>query len=324
MIFAQFPHRLSSTVLAVACLSACQPAPDSAIVAAAEPPVEPAAAPAASTTVPFEFVRNEIILDTAIGDSSPNRFMFDCGVDPSVIDLALARRLGIPVDESQADQAAGAGDGQGLTVMPSSIPDLAIGEMDFEPVDALAADLSPFSEVLGFPLAGILGYSFLDGRVVRIDYPARQVTIATDAGALGPPATPVTQRHVVPLEFSSDEELIPVFDLVIDGQAVSVTLDSGSSGGLELFPAATGRLGLEDEKAAGETVESLGARGRRTLTEGVLEDVGLGPFTIAELPTRFSDRNITDHARDGNAGNALFQNFVLTLDYVNGEVVFEQ
>ncbi len=308
----QFPRRLPSIMLGLACLSACQAAP------------LPEAEPAVATTVPFEFVRNEIILDTAIGDSSPNRFMFDCGVDPSVIDLALAHRLGIPVDESQAEQAAGAGDGQGLIVMPSSIPDLVIGETGFEPVEALAADLSPFSEVLGFPLAGILGYSFLDGRVVRIDYPARQVTIATDAEALGPSATPVTQRHVVPLEFSSEEELIPVFDLVIDGQAVSVTLDSGSSGGLELFPAAIERLGLEDEKAAGEAVESLGARGRRTLTEGVLENVGLGPFTIAELPTRFGDRNITDHARDGNAGNSLFQNFVLTLDYVNGEVIFEQ
>lgn len=136
--------------------------------------------------------------------------------------------------------------------------------------------------------------------------------------------TPVTQPYVLPLRFSSDEELIPVFDLVIEGETVSVTLDTGSSGGLELFPAAVTRLGLQDEKATDQSTEALGARGRRTLTRGVLSHVGLGPFTIAQLPTRFGEHGITDEARDGDTGNLLFQDFVLTLDYVNGEVIFEQ
>lgn len=304
----KIPSLIMAAIFLVACQSARVPPP----------------APAVVTTVPFEFVHNEIIIDAAIGDSAPHRFLLDCGVDPSVIDLALARRLGIDIDETQAEEAAGAGDGAGLTVMPSSIPGLAIQDRTFDPIVALAADISPFSSALGFPLAGILGHSFFDQRVVRIDYPARQVMIGTDADAFGPPVTPVTQRYVLPLRFSSDEDLIPVFDLVIEGETVSVTLDTGSSGGLELFPAAVTRLGLEDEKAAGEATDALGARGRRTLTKGVLSHVGLGPFTIADLPTRFGERSFTEGGRDGNAGNQLFQDFVLTLDYVNGEVIFEQ
>jgi len=305
-------RQIPSSIMAAIFLVACQ----SARVA---PP-----APAVVTTAPFEFAHNQIIIDAAIGDSAPQRFLIDCGVDPSVIDLTLARSLGIEIDETQAGEATGAGDGEGLAVMLSSIPDLAIQEMKFVPIVALAADISPFSGALGFPLAGILGHSFLEHRIVRIDYPARQVTIGTEASAFAPPATTVTRRYVVPLKFNSEEQLIPVFDLMIDGEIVSVTLDTGSSGGLELFPAAVKRLGLEDEKAAGEATEALGARGLRKLTKGSLANVGLGPFVIAELPTHFSERSISGEVREGNAGNQLFQNFVLTLDYVNGEVIFEQ
>jgi predicted aspartyl protease len=305
------------TITSALVLGACQSAHAPAAMA-------PVTVPAAVTTVPFELVHNEIIINTAIGESAPQRFMLDCGVDPSVIDLTLARTLGIEIDETEVGEATGAGDGEGLAVMLSSIPDLAIQDMTFDPIVALAADISPFSEALGFPLAGILGHSFLENRIVRIDYPARQLTIGTDIGAFGPPATAVTERYVVPLKFNSEEELIPVFDLVINGEMVTVTLDTGSSGGLELSPSAVTRLSLEAEKAAGETTEALGARGLRTLTNGSLSDVGLGPFVIAELPTHFGERSLSAVAVEGNAGNKLFQNFVLTLDYVNGEVIFQQ
>lgn len=285
----------------------------------APPPIAPAA-----TTVPFAFVHNEIIIDAAIGGSAPHRFMLDCGVDPSAIDQVLARDLGIEIDETEVGEASGAGDGPGLAVMESSIPGLVIGTMAFDPIAALAADLSPFGQALELPLAGILGHSFLAHHVVRIDYPARQVTIALHREALAPPATRVTRRLVVPLRFNSDDDPTPVFDLDIDGEIVTVTLDTGSSGGLELFPAAVERLGLEDEKASGEVTEALGARGLHKLTQGQLDKVGLGPFAISGLDTRFSERSAEGEIRDGNAGNELFQNFVLTLDYVNGEIVFEQ
>ena len=142
--------------------------------------------------------------------------------------------------------------------------------------------------------------------------------------ALGLPATGVTRRLVLPLRFNSDDDPTPVFDLDIDGATVTVTLDTGSSGGLELFPAAVERLGLEDEMASGEVTEALGARGLHKLIRGQLDTVGLGPFAISGLDTRFSERRAERDIRDGNAGNKLFQNFVLTLDYVNGEIVFEQ
>lgn len=283
-----------------------------------------APAPAPITTIPFEFRKNEIILQATPAGGLPLNFMLDTGVDPSAIDTATANQLGATVDRSGAGEAAGAGDGPGLEVMPAMIPVLSIGGTSFPPVEALAADLSGFGAALELDLAGILGHSFLEGRVVRIDYAAKRIDIAAFREALPPPVTPVKQSYTVPFNMNSEDDPTPVFELIVEGQPVIVTLDTGSSGGLELFSAATERLGLDEVAAAGEDSTALGARGERTLKRGVLDNVRLGPFSVPELDVRYSDHGATGEAREGNSGNRLFSHFVLTLDYTTHELVFEK
>jgi len=275
-------------------------------------------------TSSIELRGGQIILDASIGDSLPQRFMVDCGVDPSVIDLNTARRLSIPVDTSSVGEAEGLGDGPGLEIMHAPIPEIKIAGTSLGEVDALAADLSRFGEALRMELAGILGYSFFDGRVVRIDYPAEQISIARSASDLPPPTTHVTERHLVPLRFLSDDDPIPVFDVIVNGQTITVTLDTGSSGGIELFAETVTRLGLEEARAEGVESSALGARGTRTITKGTLNNVGVGPLIISELEVRYSERGHSDDVRDGNAGNRLLRNFVVTLDYVDRQVIFER
>ena len=289
-------------------LSACQTAP----------------APEPITTVPFEFRKNEIILQATPAEGAPLNFMLDTGVDPSAIDISVANRLDVPIDRSGSGEAAGTGEGPGLDVMPAMLPVLTIGGTDFPPIEALAADLSGFGAALEIDLAGILGRSFLEGRVVRIDYKSRLIDIAADRRSLPPPSTPVSQSYTVPFRVNSDDDPTPVFGIVIENQPVTVSLDTGSSGGLELFTAATERLGLVEEAAAGEESRALGARGERTLKSGVVENVGLGPFILPEIDVRYSDHGAIGEVREGNSGNRLFRHFVLTLDYTAHELVFEQ
>lgn len=282
----------------------------------------PLAAPV--TTLPFDFQKNEIIVEVYLAEGELLKFMLDTGVDPSAIDTAVADRLGVVVDKSVAGEAAGTGGGRGLVVMPAMIPVMTIGGTDFPPIDALAADLSGFGAALNIELAGILGRSFLEGRVVRIDYGAQRIDIAETRAALPPPMTPVRQSYSVPFDFNSEEDPTPVFEIMVEGQPVIVSLDTGSSGGIELFADAAQRLGLSGAAEAGEDVTALGARGERTLKRGLLENVGLGPFTVPELDVRFSDLGADGGVREGNTGNRLFRHFVLTLDYTRHELVFEK
>ena len=282
----------------------------------------PLAAPV--TTLPFDFHKNEIIVEAYPAEGEVLNFMLDTGVDPSAIDTAVADRLSVVVDKSVAGEAAGTGDERGLVVMPAMIPVMTIGGTDFPPIDALTADLSGFGAALNIELAGILGHSFLEGRVVRIDYGPQRIDIAENRAALPPPVTPVRQSYSVPFDFNSVEDPTPVFEIMVEGQPVIVSLDTGSSGGIELFADAAQRLGLSGVAEAGEDVTALGARGERTLKRGVLDNVGLGPFTIPELDVRFSDHGADGGVREGNAGNRLFRHFVLTLDYTRHELVFEK
>jgi Aspartyl protease len=48
--------------------------------------------------VPFEFHHNEIILQVRVGGKGPFNMMLDTGTDPSAVDLATARELGLKLD----------------------------------------------------------------------------------------------------------------------------------------------------------------------------------------------------------------------------------
>ena len=48
--------------------------------------------------VPFDFYRNEIIVQVTVNGKGPFSMMLDTGTDPSVVDLARARETGLKLD----------------------------------------------------------------------------------------------------------------------------------------------------------------------------------------------------------------------------------
>ena len=274
--------------------------------------------------IPIRTPKNVPLVEAQLDQSGPLLFLLDTGVDPSVIDIETARAHNIPVDESVVGEAAGSGDGKGLAVMRSSIDRLVINGHSYDQIDALAADLSPFSKALDVSLAGILGHSFLTGRIIRIDYPAKEIAIATDAEQLPPSTTRTNLHYAVPLRFNSEDDRIPVFDISVRGMRVAVSLDTGKSSGVEFFQSATDRLGLEDAAQTGAAESRLGARGARQVTAGELDRIRLGPFNVENAKVSFSNKLSAGELREGNAGNAFLQGFVVTINYATGSISFEQ
>lgn len=265
-----------------------------------------------------------MLISASVKGSDTHGAFIDTGVDPSVVDVSFARALGLPVDESVSGEAEGSGDGQGLRVMQATIEGLSLNNRLFDPIDAVAADLSSFGSALNSDLVLILGYSFMQDRIVRFDYQAGEIVIADSQSTLRPPTTPVTKEHRVPLKFNSAEDVIPVFEIRVQGEPVTVSLDTGKSGGIEFYDSAVDRLGLKQASDAGEQETRHGARGSRTVSAGVLDVISVGSFDVENARVSFSDKKPSGEVREGNAGNAFLRNFVVTVDYVNGELVFEQ
>lgn len=104
----------------------------------------------------FDYPKHQIVLDAAMNGESDFSFLLDSAVDPSVVDAELAESYNLIVSE-ETRQAEGAGDEEGLDIQLAKIAGLSVGGAAFEPIEAVAADLSSFDDALSRDIAGILG-----------------------------------------------------------------------------------------------------------------------------------------------------------------------
>ena len=101
--------------------------------------------------VPFDLVGNQVVVEIKIGGRGPFACLLDTAVAPSVVDLTLARELGLRVHDDLPGEAAGQGS-EGATFYPSELPDVRLGELEV---------------------------GFLQHTVLTLDYPRRELYIAS-------------------------------------------------------------------------------------------------------------------------------------------------
>ena len=93
--------------------------------------------------VPFEFYKNEIVLQVKVNGKGPYNMMLDTGTNPSAIDLATAKEIGLKLDPI-GHQGTGGGTSVNLAYQ-TNMPVVEIGELRATDVEALAIDLSKIS-----------------------------------------------------------------------------------------------------------------------------------------------------------------------------------
>lgn len=263
----------------------------------------------------FELERNQIVLPVWIDGKGPFYVLLDTAGSPSAVDLATALDLGFPVDTTLSGEASGAG-GERVRIFAAELPAVEIGGVAFGDLDAVALDLSRISARMGHPILGILGYGLLEGRIVQIDYPGRTVRFFA--------APPETQGWRIPLVFLEDD-FQPLVDMTVNGRPIRVTVDTGSSLALEVYPAGVEQAGLESiaSRAVGDTT-AIGARGNIEVPKAAVEAVGIGPFEVHDVEVAFTERERYEEGREGNLGNGILRHFVVTLDYPGKSLTFER
>jgi len=277
------------------------------MLAAAVTAVIPAAASGSTETVrvPMRVVLNEPLVRVHIGGGA-YWFMVDTGTDPSVIDLALAKKLRLRLGSG----GAGAGGGSGKNVVfPTSIPQLAVGALGVRNLDALAIDMSRQSRRLGVAVGGVLGYSFLKGRVTGFDY-TRALLVVGDGSDPKPAGTTA-------LPFYLDADNGVTVDVTINGKRAVADLDTGSNGALAVTPRAIGALGLTENARSGTPTSGLGYNGTYRATKGYVDRLRLGTIEIVRVPTTFWPPK-SGHDQTPwqvNVGNRLLRRFDPVFDY---------
>jgi hypothetical protein len=206
----------------------------------------------------------------------------------------------------------------------TKLPLLEVSNLTAKNVQAVAMDLSQVSGRLGKSIKGILGHSFLKGRVVQIDYQTQWIRFYSKSQ----PSEAVNQpnnlkRTVLPFRY---EDNILIDDVTVNGKKVIGDLDTGSDGTFKLTPAAVSYLGLEEEVIKAQATESLGYNGIAGNKEGRVGNVTIGTISLDKPAVIFFGKGT---GRDKkvwgiNIGNAFLKDFIVTIDYRNKTLTLER
>src|ERR1700730_4098285 len=175
--------------------------------------------------VPFQFVANQIVVEVRIAGKGPYNMLVDTDTDPSAIDLATARELGLSQDSKNFPATGGGTDAN--VVHLTRLPSVELGSVVAKEVLAGAIDLSKLSAKLGKPIQGVLGYSFLKDRIVQIDYPEAKIRFYTESPYPGIQDQPNTVDKIA-MAFRYDDGVL-IDSVFVNGQKLKATLNTGSS-----------------------------------------------------------------------------------------------
>jgi predicted aspartyl protease len=272
--------------------------------------------------VPFEFVRNQIVVQVKMAGRGPFNMLFDTDTDPSAIDLATARELELKLG-TKGYPATGGGTEVNL-VYAVNIPRVELGGVIAKEISAAAIDLTKLSAKLGKPIHGVLGYSFLKDRIFQIDYPASTIRFFAESPYPGLQYQPNTVNiTVVPFRYDDNVLIDAVF---VNGQKMRATLDTGGSNTFALTPEAVKTLGLEEDVSNAKSEVSAGYNGQYETKSGTLKSVRIGKLFVDSAPVSFwpAGSGHDNKKYQLSIGNGFLKDFLLTFDFRAKVVVFER
>jgi len=266
----------------------------------------------------FEYIKNQLILSVHIEGKGPFKMLLDTGVDPSVIDLDLSKKLSIRFDSLAFGMAEGRGSDE-IKVYPVIINDISIDKENYGQIDALAMNLKHLGSPLGIELHGILGYSFLKERIFKIDYQNKLIQIFNSREDLD---SSIKNESCIVDFFHDGEDIIPIVNLSINGIEFIGSFDTGSSLNIEVYDHYIQKFDIKIDSS--NVSQIIGAQGKKDVIKSKIEKIQISKFVFTDQEVTISSIKDKSQLREGNIGNKFIQNFVISFDYINNEMIFER
>lgn len=294
-------------------------------VAFAQSPASSAAASAQdkAVAIPFELVNRHIILKAKVNNSPRTlSFVFDTGDKYAIIDLDLAKELGLNLQGEVKMRGAGGAIPTGSLVKGSSFT--IDGLEKFSQPVAMALPIRNLASRLGHDFDGIIGADFIKEFVVEIDYPARVMRLHDKdkfvyAGA----------GEAIPIQLTAGHPIIEA-EVTSVGSAPSkgkFVIDLGSSAALALYSPFVSNNHLLGPRL--KTIKALGgagAGGEVTGQIGRVSELKIGKYRIAQPYTLFSQDKegaMASAELIGNIGEQIMSRFSIFLDYNRNRIFIE-
>jgi hypothetical protein len=254
---------------------------------------------AADVELPAAFHDGLVYLKVSVNGAEPVWMNLDNGTSPSAISLDYARSLGL-----RLDRAAGWGTGIGHKPVEffNTRADLTAGG-NARRIDFAASRLDGMRGPDGKPIAGVLGHSFLSGRIIVIDYPRNRVWFTSRLEPCG-----------CDLPMGEDFN-IPTVPVTIAGRPMTALIDSGGMYELLITPAGVRAAGLQAYADAGKPRTSYGYAGAQTVHVGTAPDLVVGAIRRDNPSTVYGAFGTSPLKSQAALGAVFLKSYRVTLNY---------
>lgn len=240
------------------------------------------------------------------------RMLVDTGNAASVLDAAVAKDIGLTVTP-----ATGADGKPAAGYARATLAGTMLGSASLGDVKVLVLDLAAYIKRDRVPASdGTLSYTVFKDRFLELDYQNRTVRISQPLtvnvpcpGFCGDITNPTFGKHGPPIVVSTG--------FTVNGQSVTVQIDTLFSGTLLVYPTSVARLGLVRESESSKKQFFKYTDDGVQMIESEATTEGFGAKVLARrAPLFFATAEVhqPDGMFDGTVGHALFQGRVLTLD----------
>lgn len=289
--------------------------PDLSDEAFARPQPGPAheiAGGAASTGwMPFDLFGGVRIFIPARINGVETEVLLDSGAEMTVVDAALAQRLGL---ETRGDVTAVGTGGTGSARFAGGV-DIALDGIAFADRTVAVIDFAQISQALGRPLPVVLGKDAFNDLIIDIDFPGRRLAFHERAGFSAPEGL-----VEVPLVSTGSIRAVP---LSVEGRAPALfDFDTGNGGALLVYPAYAAAEGLLEGRPQ-STVMSGAVGGLRESAIASIAGVSLAGFELHDVPAVFPPAGLSAVDSDrtvGNVGMGVLGRFRLVTDFAGGRL----
>ena len=264
----------------------------------------------ASTPVRFKQSRDLILTSVTVNGAGPFDFVFDTAAISTVIDLELAKQLGLsPIDTVSVLTVAGS-----KTVARYRLNSLALASKSVCDLPVLSAELREI-HAINTKIRGILGQDFISGFDYILNYRDQCIEFEENGEFVN-----TLQGERIQVERDRGKVLISTRTSSAKKQASKLVMDSAASS-VVVFTAASKNSDLEVEVDPSREIKTFTATGSKALSAGRLRKLQLGNETFADLPVRVVDGRaaIVGRRENGLVPTSLFrsiyfnnsQNFVI-------------
>jgi len=213
------------------------------------------------------------------------------------------RRLKLrPLGKAGRDQGVGSGS---IQVTPYILSSVAIGSVQAHRIAALGSDLAPLAHAFGHRIDGVVGRSFLNSRIVQINFVHRQLHFLNAA-----PSSARTAR----IGYLSEVEL---YDVTVGKKPATATLDTGNSHYVTVSGPGFHALGLASLAAGANISSAHGYNGAAEVRTILLPPLRIADVDVGSVPALlFIDATQEKGEPYVNIGNRVLERFhTVTFDF---------